>query len=161
MSDSESDEVQFDDSGSDDFDVVPKLKKAPQKKSMAATFTAVKVVKVSFSSGRPIPVPQKRTETVVMLMLNSPIQPPAAGKSVKKKAPLSSKNAPNDSISEADETDLAASPAKPKQKSKLAGDVMDVDGEENVPEGSQKAGGAKSKTASEMYQKVCSILQAM
>ncbi len=79
-------------------------------------------------------------------------QPPVIKKAAPKKVPLASKNAPNDSISEV--SDFASSPAKPKPKSKPTTAAMDVDGGENVPEGSEKATGAKSKSASEMYQKV-------
>jgi hypothetical protein len=60
-----------------------------------------------------------------------------------KKAPLATKkNAPNESVSEAEESDVADTPAKPK------GRVADSD-DENIP-----VAKGKQKSASEMYQKV-------
>lgn len=78
-------------------------------------------------------------------------QAPAAKKApAGKKQPLASmKNAPNDSISEVDESDIAATPAKAKGKSKGLEEIhSDV---ENSPV--VKTTG-KQKSASEMYQKV-------
>jgi DNA topoisomerase-2 len=76
-------------------------------------------------------------------------QAPAVKKAPAKKQPLAAKkNAPNDSISEVDESDIGQSPAKPKGKSK----AMDLDeDDENTP---VAKGSGKQKSASEMYQKV-------
>ena len=70
--------------------------------------------------------------------------------------PLAAKNAPNDSFSDADADDFIASPAAQKSKSKLLTGPVDFGGDENTPEGIQDGTGARSKDASEMYQKVCS-----
>jgi DNA topoisomerase-2 len=142
MSDSESDGFRIaDDSGSDDFVVAPKAKKAaPAKKVVASGSKATKVcVSLNLAHSR---------EKLISA------QAPAAKKAPAKKQPLASKkNAPNDSISEADDTDFDKSPAKPKAKSKAA--EMDIDeDDENVP---VAKGSTKQKSASEMYQKVCAI----
>ena len=51
-------------------------------------------------------------------------------------------------------------PAKPKQQSKVPLAAMDIDGDENVL-GSSGILGGKSKTASEMYQKVSHLMWAL
>lgn len=136
MSDSESqDDFQIDDSGSDDF-VVAKPKKAAPKKAAAAPS---KPAKVSFQHARAF-----ETVSQAYIQAQATKKAPAA-----KKQPLASKkNAPNDSISEVDESDVGATPAKKSQAQ--ADDGMDVD-VENSPV--VKAPG-KQKSASEMYQKV-------
>lgn len=68
-----------------------------------------------------------------------------------KKQPLASKkNAPNDSVSDVDESDFAATPVKTGGKSKAPGSAGNSD-VENSPV--VKTAG-KGKSASEMYQKV-------
>ena len=80
-----------------------------------------------------------------------------------KKIPLGVKNLPNDSASEVEESDLASSPAKSKQKVSASTTVVAAWGEEeNTGSSSRHETSGKQKGASEMYQKVCltSVLQS-